>query len=235
MDQIRPEKKKMQTEPLERLGDELDNAGSTSVDRRSMLRTMLKVSEGAVTGNIPKMVRALKDVSEEKSPDRQYAETISQTALLALGNVVSIAVFKKLGYKVGNAGTDQEYKRIQNDLREKPIETFMTAAVIFPTFEELLFRGIPQAILARSDEAREQRGEKRSLRWDVGIPLSAVFAGIHNFTEKGFSTDTIPLPQFLGGVFLWYLTRERGFDHAVLAHAENNTIALSKMLLETYP
>jgi hypothetical protein len=51
------------------------------------------------------------------------------------------------------------------------------------------------------------------MRWDVGIPLSIVFAYSHNIqkipTENGskinFATDSVPLSQFIGSLFLWYL------------------------------
>lgn len=48
---------------------------------------------------------------------------------------------------------------------------------------------------------------------------------------------SVPMTQFLAGLFFWYLMREKGFDQVVFAHSTNNALAftMGKLLLEKYP
>lgn len=54
-------------------------------------------------------------------------------------------------------------------------------------------------------------------------------------TNKLELTKTVPLSQFMGGLFCWYLMREKGFSHAVLAHSINNATeySIGKYLYES--
>ena len=77
---------------------------------------------------------------------------------------------------------------------------------------------------------------------EIGIPLSALFAYAHNIKRDkeghvlGFDTEFIPLPQFIDGVFYWYLMRERGFSHAWLAHAQKSTMIITaNALMKVFP
>ncbi|HEV7424713.1 MAG TPA: hypothetical protein VGO21_06045, partial [Candidatus Paceibacterota bacterium] len=48
---------------------------------------------------------------------------------------------------------------------------------------------------------------------------------------------SVPLSQFMGGLLYWYLMRERGYSHAVLAHSINNSVPFSigALLFKIYP
>jgi predicted RNA binding protein YcfA (HicA-like mRNA interferase family) len=41
----------------------------------------------------------------------------------------------------------------------------------------------------------------------------------------------------MGGLFYWYLMRERGFSHAALAHSTHNAtvLAIGKLLYKIFP
>lgn len=73
-------------------------------------------------------------------------------------------------------------------------------------------------------------------RWDVGVPVSAAFAAMHNLVpicdktrtslpltnSVKLSLDFVPLPQLLFGAFCWYLARRHGELAPVLAHVAHN-------------
>ena len=219
---------------ITQLGDALYDANTKKANRRQALRTLGRFGAGIATGNVPRAIRALKDIETEKGPSGQFAETISQAAFEVAAETVAITLLGRLGIKteqIGNAGEQMLTQR----LKKSPIETTIEAAVIMPILEELFFRQLPQYALKKSDERDAAQGKNKSLRMDVGIPLSAIFATGHNFTSKGFSTDYIPLPQFTGALFYWYLIRRRGLNHSILAHVEQNTISVVDRLLTRFP
>ena len=222
---------KIPSDPFGDLANDLEAANGAAVSRRRALSTFGRVAKGVASGNIPEVRRALKDVTSDKEPELQFSETISQATLFALANILSEYVFDKLGIKTGNASRAD----IEKDIRERPLEALFEGIILTPMIEEMLFRLFPQILAMRSDWKRDEAGEPAKIRWDLGIPVSLIFAGIHNLTSKGFVHDVIPIQSFLGGVFLWKIARERGIDHAVLFHAQHNTVWMMHMLLKQWP
>jgi len=107
--------------------------------------------------------------------------------------------------------------------------------------EEAVFRLIPSEYLA----GRVGKGS-REKRWDIGIPMSAIFALGHNIQRKNSSDilprftsfkEFVPFSHFMSGVFYWYLIREKGYNHAFLAHAAHNAevYALGELLSRIFP
>jgi membrane protease YdiL (CAAX protease family) len=207
---------------IEKLGSELLTANSKNTNRRGFLNTTIKVVSSLGTGNIPKAISSLKQID---NPTPEYSETLSQTAFFTAIEFFSLKILKNSGLeKVGNS-SDKEIERMLND---SPVEIFIKGCVVAPIFEEMLFRGIPSEILKEAEG-----GDNKEIRWDVGIPLSIVFAGIHNFNKDGFDLKYLPLNQFLGGCFMWYLVRKRGLSHSILAHSSHNVIAFTEILLRS--
>lgn len=60
----------------------------------------------------------------------------------------------------------------------------------------------------------------------AGLALSTLFGALHNITEKGIDTRTIPASQTLGGMAHWYLQRKFGLLANTTAHFLNNAIAV---------
>ena len=141
---------------------------------------------------------------------------------MTLAQMISIPVIRKYNIPIGSTGMgkeDYEY------LMSKPInEILLDAAVASPILEETLFRAIPSFVASGL-------GAKGNV-WEVGIPTSAVFALVHNIGinedyKKELNMEKMPLYQFAGGLFYWYLMRERGFTHSVVAHSANNAVAMT--------
>jgi hypothetical protein len=80
----------------------------------------------------------------------------------------------------------------------------LETALVLPVKEEMASRLLPATVFGKS--------------WSVGLLSALVFASAHGLEQ-------IPITQFIGGVFYWYLMRERGLDHAILAHVSNNNMA----------
>ena len=104
-------------------------------------------------------------------------------------------------------------------LRKNPLGTLIRGFEA-PIMEEAVYRQIPSLIVDLT--TNNAKGDF----WQVGVPMAAIFAARHNLKLETmqFNIEKIPLPQFVGGLFYWYLMRERGFAHASLAHITHNTI-----------
>lgn len=168
----------------------------------------------------------------EISKEPSLTDTAIESALFTLAKIVSTPIVKGLKIPVGNAGFDQ--KKLK-EFMEKPFyQSLLLVGGAVPLIEEAIFRALPQLIV--------RNGSKDSV-WEIGVPVSAIFALVHNFktdeaTGKSvFATDKIPLYQFIGGLFFWKMMREKGFPHAVLAHSTVNSSVLTvgKILYEAFP
>ncbi len=167
----------------------------------------------------------------KKEKEISYTDTfIEQTLMMAAKEVVSL-VFTKLGIEHGNKAHPPE--ELLQKLKEKPIEEFLDIAVLGPLAEELVFRATPSGITSAVFN------DKNNKAWGVGITTSAIFAAVHNLKDVDgkttFVTNSIPITQFMGGIFYWYLIRERGFSHSIMAHSMNNTVGVAQLLLKSYP
>ncbi len=182
---------------------------------------------------------ALSQQEEAEFPHREageryferYLRTLMETQLLIIGEILSELTMRALGIQRGHREDPEDLVRLLTEERWKAI---LAMVVVGPFFEEASFRLFPSLVIG-----------KKGKRWEVGVPISVIFALAHNLQKDKvsggikFNKEFIPLPQFLAGIYYWYLVRERGFSHAVLAHATNNGLAMAVMLatllLKNYP
>jgi membrane protease YdiL (CAAX protease family) len=130
---------------------------------------------------------------------------------------VSIASLLICRYVLGIKGGNAASKSIAREIRNDPIKFFFTGVIVFPLVEEIIFRGIPEFFLWMFSPTGNH--------WIFGIIVSAVFAAVHGFEdEKG--NPILPLPQFAGGLVLWYVMRQYGLCYAFAVHALTNSLAL---------
>lgn len=169
--------------------------------------------------------------------DASYAETALQTELVLAANTLGQFVFKKLGIPLGNAAITEDSLHQEHEARN-PYASLLKDDVLKPILEEAAYRLIPSILLTGGlDVSQKSPGT----RWDVGIPMTAVFALVHNahHDEEGkFAfAKNVPIDQFVSGLFYWYLMRERGFSHAAAAHVLNNSsaTAIGELLVRTLP
>jgi hypothetical protein len=196
---------------------------TTGNSRRDFLRKSLLLGTGMVVNSsvagildlAPSAVKSLRSIdegitdmraNEQKQPI--YSQTAIESHFVMIGKLISAAIVERyLGAdRVGNASIDDEAEK--KALLEHPFDLWFKGVAIAPYAEEIIFRAFPAKIIGTG--------------WDVGIASSLIFAGAHNLGAKEFK---IPLTQFIGGIYYWYLVKHRGFSHAILAHAFNNNIA----------
>lgn len=109
----------------------------------------------------------------------------------------------------GNAGS----RWLVRQIRREPWKFLIPIlATIF--IEETIFRLIPSIIVDQFTN---------SVCWSVGVPVSVLFAYLHN--RKAFSVS-----HLMGGLFLWYVMRTHGFATALAFHTLENTILLLPVL-----
>lgn len=162
-----------------------------------------------------------------------YIETAIEQTLMMIAKKSAHIALGHIGIENGNKNITPD--ELVKYLRDKPISTIFEMGIAIPVLEEYAIRFLPSEIIA---------GPSKGHRWDVGIPMSALFALSHNLILKKEEEHwkfrigkTIPLTQFMGGMFYWYLMRERGFEHAALAHSMNNggSFAIGALLFKMYP
>lgn len=145
-----------------------------------------------------------------------YVQTAEQALLMTAAKLIGTHVLKKIGIEHSNPVTKEDIKKI---LTLNP-KTILAYVIAYPVGEEAVFRLLPNLFLPKNGK----------MRWDVGVPVSMLFAAIHNIddpVEGKWFQKSIPLTQFVGSLFYWYLIRERGFSHSVLAHSINNASVIA--------
>jgi len=156
------------------------------------------------------------------SKDSSYKEAILGQALIRLASEIGELVLHDFKIKTGNPSLSN--KSIEEMLQKAPLESYVKAVIVGPLIEEWVFRLMPSTLLA------DQYLQRKDSVWELGVPLSAIFAWVHNIesvteedkTNLKLHLDSVPLNQFLSGLFFWYLMRQKGFNHAALAHMFNN-------------
>lgn len=146
-------------------------------------------------------------------------DTFKESTVLNFGWMGIKAITNRLGLPFGNAGWyATERKKLVEGFRKSQL---FNMGVIAPLWEEGFFRQLPSWLLNTIGV--------QGTAWEVGVSTSVLFALTHNFTfdEKtkkvDFSTNKLPVGQFIYGNYLWKAMRERGFSHALLAHSAINT------------
>lgn len=148
-----------------------------------------------------------------------HLETFIESVLMIIAKKIAMHVCNQFGI-ITDVKSPREHNKLLQKIREAPIETYIASGVFIPLVEELQFRLAPSLIVRDSASGTI-----------VGVSSAVLFAYNH-VDEKYFGiTQVLPISQFMGGLFYWYLIRERGFDHSVLAHATNNVVAITGVLL----
>ncbi len=70
--------------------------------------------------------------------------------------------------------------------------------------------------------------------WLTGTVSSLLFGGLHNYTNDGWDTETIPASQTMAGVVYWVLQRSLGFGANYIAHGLNNWEFYQRSLRHIY-
>ena len=119
----------------------------------------------------------------------------------------------------------------------QPIKFFLLAVLVAPVVEELIFRGIP-GLLMRF--ATKPQTRARHIAWMVfGLASSLLFASMHGMQRIGtpphqiITFQTLPLPQFLVGLWAWRVATQRGLQYSMLLHATYNLIPFMLSLQAT--
>lgn len=231
-----PQHDQTQEEDKGRKPPERSNKQDVSEEGKLLPGFVLAVVGGpGVRAGISKVAEAIS--SKLRLGKGTYKETILETSLQMASAVLAQEVFAALKIKHTPDLLESDYGK---HLLNNPALFFSMAAVQAPLFEETLFRLIPSEAAALIKKNPEPLGEKSEL-WKVGIPISAIFALGHNFqpSDEGRMkyVNSVPLAHFMMGLFFWHLMREKGFNHAVLAHSYNNTLAfaVAQFFHKTYP
>ncbi len=157
--------------------------------------------------------------------DHSYLQTMSEASLLFFCNSVFGHILHSNGIRSGN-----QKIRVPN---------FFETVVQAPLLEEMLYRYLPSLLMDDHDADMGRllpgANRRKDMHWKAGTVSAACFASQHCFDGYRF-VPSLPLQQFLGGLYLWYLVRERGVDHAILAHSSYNACAqVARTLLEAFP
>ncbi len=127
-----------------------------------------------------------------------------------------------LPIQFGNANADE----IGQEIRNNPLRSYFNMCVVAPINEELIFRGIPLALLM---------GQRKYGVVTLGAISTLGFGFAHNLHivdgEFVFSTNTLPLPQLILGAYQYRTAVKRGLEYSVLSHATVNSIATTGVLL----
>ncbi len=212
------------------------------------LGTASAVSIGGANVLKPEIYTPLKtnnkeiDIDKKPSPNSQatLGRTIMDATIFNMAEVATMPLAAHLNLPVGNAGMMEASKQHREDKKEESADAdnksevpdgkmtrrlilgamlgFAEMTIAAPIKEEFVYRNIPSYII--KDPSR--------VRWDAGLVSSLLFAYRHNFyrgkdKKINFAKDKIPLYQFTGGLFNWWIMRKRGYLHAVTAHATTNT------------
>ncbi|MDQ5969043.1 MAG: hypothetical protein QG579_200 [Patescibacteria group bacterium] len=200
------------------------------IDRRDFTKLLTALLIGITTTNVSATEDS--DISQSDNlipadsanqffnPDKaKYLETSIESAFVIAGKAIASNIAESLGIPVSNN------EKFITALKEKPFSMLFNANVVGPFSEETMFRLVPSLFVG-------SEGNK----WGAGIPAAILFGLLHNVDKDSFGeikfNSTIPLSEFMGGIFYWYLIRHRGFDHAVLAHSINNTTASLVLLID---
>lgn len=210
------------------------NNGGIMVNRRGWIAYAL-LSGGSIAGTA--VARSMEinrlSPSQKKYPIVQVdgpsneisvINTIEESIAFNAIQVVSGSILTRMGLKIGNADLEQVMNNIPHDSMNRRLFLHLGLGIVeslifTPLREELIFRAIPDALL---------NDDRSKARWDIGLVTSVFFAAIHNFPKnpttgkRNFNTKYIPLLQFSGGMFLWKQLRDKGVDHAILAHSAIN-------------
>jgi len=112
---------------------------------------------------------------------------------------------------------------------------------IAPIIEELYFRVLLSVLVSLHDKREKPLNDVvygtggiglNRQEVAIGATSSLVFAAVHNITENGIDTKTIPAASIFLGMAYWYLQRKLGFLANYTAHLSLN-INATKLLFSS--
>ena len=167
--------------------------------------------------------------AEENPVKATAAETI---ALYGLRKVVTAGA-RKLGVPTENAFIDEHVERASRH----PIKGLAQATIIAPIQEEIAFRGIldvPARRAERAGNAGRARAYRAATTGLFALGHSGVVRPSESWPKAPFVSvktegATVPVEQLIGGANYQRLAKKRGFLHAVLGHAINNTLKSAEL------
>jgi len=204
----------------------LDSLATKKADAEEELKNTekpLKNNEGkseeSKKENVDTNKKDKNQVEQTDKNEQSYKETMVESGFFLVGNILTTAIFTKLGIPYGRSLSPEEIERIAEN-KGRTINQVIEGVVLAPVLEEAILRALPSSLI----------GNNKELRWDIGIPTSALFALAHNFNVDEFDEikfeKSIPITQFMSGLFYWYLMRKGGYSHAVLSHSLHNSIGI---------
>lgn len=181
---------------------------------------------GLINPNVLGTISSFSDTICQRLGARKgsYKETFIQSMLMVSVALSTDIGLNLLGIRTGNAGSDEveegEYAHYIRSMSPRRLfERFIEGSVGYPLAEEAIFRLFPSFLI----DTLVGRNKKRY--WRVGIPGSVLFGVVHSIgtdPNDNLVLESLPVTQTMGGLFQWYLMREKGFSHAVLAHGAHN-------------
>ncbi len=157
----------------------------------------------------------------EKYP---FAATAVETAVVFAAKKVATFVGDKVGLNVRNALAEDHLETA----REHPVKAAAQLVLLAPVAEELQYRG-PSWLRRHVGD----RQPSRVLDCVMALGFAAGHAGVIKPAEKWtkppfvqINTEnlSVPIVPLMGGINYERQSRKRGFGHAILAHALNNTL-----------
>lgn len=186
--------------------------------RKMFLKAFVPLVAGTVVGDV--MVEPSVKISRE----------VEKVTHARTGNAQVYVEAEKLSGE--GVAPDELNKRIKQEFAPS-----VGDVIIWASEEETLTRALPSAIISgdsgknRWDEVIFGMNNIRVTRKEfvTGVISSLIFGIMHNFTEKGFDTKTIPASQTAGGMVLWYLQRKLGVISNITAHSVYNLRLAEKL------
>lgn len=116
------------------------------------------------------------------------------------------------------------------------IVVLLVAVLIGPLLEEAIFRGVPLLItnaLKRSGRFEPQKPIRvlqwvLPAHWLIGLLAALLFSVSHGL---GDSYLHFPLPQFMAGLWFWWVAYSRGLRYSILMHGTYNLIPIGLLVL----
>ncbi|MDB5036961.1 MAG: hypothetical protein JWQ35_489 [Bacteriovoracaceae bacterium] len=133
-----------------------------------------------------------------------YLRTLAESSAIFWLTVYGMEGMKLLDTASGHNlfGGNAHGSEITNHIVRNPAFMVFVLSGFAPLTEEFSFRLIPRTLFGKS--------------WRVGVASSLIFGFAHNIHQ-------IPLPQIIGGFYFWYLLKNRGLTHSILAHSITGT------------
>ena len=190
--------------------------------RRDFLKSAARVSSGLV------LASALPEI------ELPVARDLSRITTEATGKQSGNSGFRD--YVAEQCKTSPDTQKCTTDFLRSP-STQLQTVIVAPVTEELYLRAFPSFLVSLTDNKVENPFKelavgtgafKFSRRELVAGALSTLtFGFLHNITNRGVDTNTIPTPQLFLGAVNWVLQRRFGVLAPILNHARWNYKALN--------